>query len=78
MHSTTKINRAVIDEAAKTGCLKLIIRAGVGVDNIDVPYANKNGIEVKASTVETQAKIGREIVKIVSGFCAGSVYCGCV
>ena len=35
-----------IDEA-KGGKLKLIIRGGVGVDNIDVKYAEENGITVK-------------------------------
>ena len=32
---------------AKTGRLKLIIRGGVGVDNIDVKYAEEAGITVK-------------------------------
>jgi len=54
VRSATKIRKPLIDEAKK-GKLKLIIRGGVGVDNIDVEYATKNGIKVrntpKASTV---------------------------
>ena len=46
VRSATKIRANHIDEA-KTGKLKLIIRGGVGVDNIDVKYAEAAGITVK-------------------------------
>ena len=46
VRSKTKIRANHIDEA-KGGKLKLIIRGGVGVDNIDVKYAEENGITVK-------------------------------
>ena len=46
VRSATKIRAQHID-AAKGGRLKLVIRGGVGVDNIDVPYAEANGITVK-------------------------------
>ncbi len=46
IRSATKIRANHIDEA-KGGNLKLIIRGGVGVDNIDVKYAEANGIVVK-------------------------------
>ena len=46
IRSATKIKAPQID-AAKGGNLKLIIRAGVGVDNIAVKYAEENGIQVK-------------------------------
>ena len=42
----TKVRANHIDEA-KGGKLKLIIRGGVGVDNIDVKYAEAAGITVK-------------------------------
>ena len=45
IRSKTKIRKQQIDEA-KGSQLKLIIRAGVGVDNIDVAYAEENGIKV--------------------------------
>lgn len=47
VRSATKITRKVIDEAVKTNNLKLIIRGGVGLDNIDVEYAQSKGIVVK-------------------------------
>jgi D-3-phosphoglycerate dehydrogenase len=43
VRSATKVRRPLI-EAAKN--LKLIVRAGVGLDNIDVEYAQAKGIEV--------------------------------
>lgn len=46
IRSATKIKKDVINKAIKGGRLKLIIRGGVGVDNIDVAYALENGIQV--------------------------------
>ena len=46
VRSKTKVRANHIDEA-KGGKLKLIIRGGVGVDNIDVKYAEANGIAVR-------------------------------
>jgi D-3-phosphoglycerate dehydrogenase len=46
VRSKTKVRRAHIDEA-REGKLKLIIRGGVGVDNIDVAYAEQCGMTVK-------------------------------
>ena len=46
VRSKTKVRANHIDEAAG-GKLKLIIRGGVGVDNIDVKYAEEHGIAVK-------------------------------
>ena len=46
VRSKTKVRAPHIDEA-KGSQLKLIIRGGVGVDNIDVKYAEENGIMVR-------------------------------
>ena len=46
VRSKTKIRAKHIDEA-KGSRLKMIIRGGVGVDNIDVAYAEANGIAVR-------------------------------
>ncbi len=46
VRSATKVRKAHLDEA-KGGKLKLIIRGGVGVDNIDVDYAKECGITVR-------------------------------
>ena len=46
VRSATKVRKAHID-LAKEGKLKLVIRGGVGVDNIDVAYAEEQGIRVR-------------------------------
>lgn len=45
VRSNTKVTSDVLEAGAK-GNLKLVIRAGVGVDNIDLDYAKKVGIKV--------------------------------
>ncbi|WP_252247084.1 D-2-hydroxyacid dehydrogenase [Clostridium sp. ZBS4] len=45
IRSATKVTADVIDKEIG-GNLKLIIRAGVGIDNIDIPYAVKNNLSV--------------------------------
>jgi len=47
VRSATKVREEIIDSALKTGNLKLVIRGGVGVDNIDVAYAESKGIKVR-------------------------------
>ena len=47
VRSATKVRKDIIDSAVETGNLKLIIRGGVGVDNIDVSYAESKGIKVR-------------------------------
>lgn len=54
IRSATKVDKEIIDEGTK-GNLKLVIRAGVGLDNIDLQYAKEKGVKVfntpKASSV---------------------------
>ncbi|NFO05254.1 3-phosphoglycerate dehydrogenase [Clostridium botulinum] len=45
IRSATKVTADVIDKEIG-GNLKLIIRAGVGIDNIDIPHAVKNNLSV--------------------------------
>ena len=47
VRSATKVREPIIDAAAEAGKLKIVIRGGVGVDNIDVKYAEEKGIVVK-------------------------------
>lgn len=46
VRSATKVRTPIIDAALETGRLKLIIRGGVGIDNIDHEYAESKGIKV--------------------------------
>lgn len=53
VRSRTKVRKPVIDKATN---LKAIVRAGVGLDNIDVDYAKSKGVEVlNTPSASTQA-----------------------
>lgn len=57
VRSATKVRQPIIDAALETGRLKLIIRGGVGVDNIDVEYARMNGITVTNTPNASSASV---------------------
>lgn len=56
VRSKTKVRANHIDEAVK-GNLKLIIRGGVGVDNIDVAYAESKGVAVRNTPCASSASV---------------------
>ncbi|MGE9951644.1 D-2-hydroxyacid dehydrogenase [Clostridium perfringens] len=62
IRSATKITRELIDEAIKGGNLKLIIRGGVGLDNIDVQYAKQNGIKVRNTPNASSSSVAEIIL----------------
>ena len=57
VRSATKVRKPIIDKAAEAGRLKLIIRGGVGVDNIDVAYAMEKGIKVTNTPNASSASV---------------------
>jgi len=57
VRSATKIRQLIIDKAVAAGRLQLIIRGGVGVDNIDVAYAIENGITVANTPNASSASV---------------------
>ena len=57
VRSATKVTKEVIDSAIKTNKLKLIIRGGVGIDNIDLEYATKHNIEVKNTPLASSISV---------------------
>lgn len=56
VRSATKIRESLID-AVSDSRLKLIVRAGVGVDNIDVKYAEAKGIRVRNTPNSSSAAV---------------------
>ena len=56
VRSATKVRKPIID-GALGGKLKIIIRGGVGVDNIDVEYATENGIAVANTPNASSASV---------------------
>ncbi|MBU3161618.1 D-2-hydroxyacid dehydrogenase [Clostridium frigoris] len=57
VRSATKVRQPIIDKAVEAGKLKLIIRGGVGVDNIDVAYATEKGIKVTNTPNASSASV---------------------
>lgn len=57
VRSATKVRRELIDAAAEAQSLKLIIRAGVGIDNIDHEYAKEKGIAVQNTPRSSSASV---------------------
>jgi D-3-phosphoglycerate dehydrogenase len=56
VRSATKIRETLIDKVCDSN-LKLIIRAGVGVDNIDVMYAESKGLIVRNTPNSSSASV---------------------
>ncbi len=71
IRSATKIRAPQID-AAKGSRLRLIIRAGVGLDNIDVRYAESAGIQVR-NTPRASSNAVAELAIALLFSCARSI-----
>jgi len=61
VRSRTKVRAPLIDKAAN---LKLVIRGGVGLDNIDVEYAQSKGVEVR----NTPAASSNSVAELTIGY----------
>jgi D-3-phosphoglycerate dehydrogenase len=61
VRSRTKVREPLIDRATN---LKLIVRGGVGLDNIDVAYAQSKGIEVR----NTPAASSNSVAELTVGY----------
>lgn len=57
VRSATKVRKPIIDKALEGGRLKLVIRGGVGVDNIDVAYAMEHGVKVTNTPNASSASV---------------------
>lgn len=57
VRSATKVDADLIQTMAEGGRTKLILRGGVGVDNIDVEAANEHGIEVKNTPLASSVSV---------------------
>lgn len=66
IRSATKIRAELIDAVAGSQ-LKLIVRAGVGVDNIDVKYAEEKGIKVRNTPNSSSASVAELAVAHMFG-----------
>jgi len=57
VRSATKVREPLIDIAAEAGKMKLVVRAGVGIDNIDHKYAEEKGIAVRNTPKASSASV---------------------
>ena len=57
VRSATKVRKDIIDAAAETGKLMLVIRGGVGIDNIDKDYAEEKGVKVTNTPAASSASV---------------------
>ena len=71
IRSATKIKKQQIDDC-KGGNLKLIIRAGVGMDNIDIPYAEAAGIACKNTPMASSNAVAELALSLLFA-CARSI-----
>ncbi len=54
VRSATKVNREFLDRCKN---LKLVVRLGVGLDNVDVEYAKKRGVEIRNTPKATAVSV---------------------
>jgi D-3-phosphoglycerate dehydrogenase len=64
VRSATKITKPVIEAGKK---LKLIVRAGIGLDNIDIVAAKEKGIEVANTPAATSISVAEHTLGLMLG-----------
>jgi len=57
VRSATKVTADILASAAESGQLKVVIRAGVGIDNIDAAKAKELGIDVRNTPAASSSAV---------------------
>ena len=66
VRSATKITKKVIDAATS---LKLVVRGGVGLDNVDGEYAKTKGVKVRNTPAASTESVAELVVGLFLGLC---------
>lgn len=66
VRSATKIRKEILEAADK---LKLVVRAGIGLDNVDVDVAKTRGIEVRNTPFATSITVAEYTLALMLGIC---------
>ena len=66
IRSTTTLDREILQEAKN---LKLIVKAGIDLDNIDIEFANSRNIEVKNTPFATSITVAEYTLAQMLGIC---------
>ena len=66
VRSATKLTKEILESASD---LKLIVRAGIGLDNVDVSFAREKGIEVRNTPFATSITVAEYTLALMLGIC---------
>ena len=66
VRSATKLTKEILATASD---LKLIVRAGIALDNVDVPFARERGIEVRNTPFATSITVAEYTLALMLGIC---------
>lgn len=69
VRSATKFRAKAIDACVEKGNMKLIVRGGVGLDNIDVDYAESKGISVRNTPAASSQSVAELAIGHMFGLC---------
>jgi len=66
IRSATKLRKEILEHGSN---LKLVVRAGIGLDNVDVEYAKSQGIEVRNTPFATSITVSEYTLALMLGIC---------
>ena len=66
VRSATKLRREILENAQS---LKVIVRAGIGLDNVDVAFAKSKNIEVRNTPFATSITVAEYTLALMLGIC---------
>ena len=64
IRSATKLRKEILEHGKN---LKLVVRAGIGLDNVDVDYSKSNGIEVRNTPFATSITVAEYTLALMLG-----------
>ena len=66
IRSATKLRKEILAHGSN---LKVVVRAGIGLDNVDVEYAKSKGIEVRNTPFATSITVAEYTLALMLGIC---------
>ncbi|MCK4835367.1 MAG: 3-phosphoglycerate dehydrogenase [Candidatus Aminicenantes bacterium] len=66
VRSATKLRKEILEAGQN---LKLVVRAGIGLDNVDVGFAQSKGIEVRNTPFATSITVAEYTLALMLGIC---------
>jgi D-3-phosphoglycerate dehydrogenase len=66
IRSATKLKRDILEKGKN---LKIVVRAGIGLDNVDKDFAREKGIEVRNTPFATSITVAEYTLALMLGIC---------